>query len=213
MQHLTKEEAREIIAKACGAQLEANGYELVDALWNRHRRGSTVQLFIHREGGATIGDCQKAHKMAQPLLQAEGILDERGSLEVASPGLDRPLRTPADFRRAAGHAVSLRRRKAKNPDEEENVRGIVQLVNEKYLALEDEKGKLVLTELEHIIVGKYDLAFQQREIEITNPYYGKFDELVAAVLRPVKPQSAKMTPKQRKAAKKAARKNAKKTRR
>ncbi len=157
MRHLTKEEAREIIAKACGAQLEANGYELVDALWNRHRRGSTVQLFIHREGGATIGDCQKAHKMAQPLLQMEGILDERGSLEVATPGLDRPLRSPSDFRRAVGYAVILRRRKPDSPDEEERLKGVVESVDENVLTLSDANGQLISTAMEAVIVGKFDI--------------------------------------------------------
>ena len=157
MQHLTKEEAREIIVKACGAQLEANGYELVDALWNRHRRGSTVQLFIHREGGATIGDCQEAHKMARPLLQMEGILDERGSLEVATPGLDRPLRSASDFRRAVGYAVILRRRKADNPDKEERVKGVVKSVDENALTLLDGNDQPISTAMEAVIVGKYDI--------------------------------------------------------
>lgn len=157
MQHLTKEEAREIIVKACGAQLEASGYELVDALWNRHRRGSTVQLFIHREGGATIGDCQKAHKMARPLLQMEGILDERGSLEVATPGLDRPLRSASDFRRAVGYAVILRRRKADNPDKEERVKGVVKSVDENALTLLDGNDQPISTAMEAVIVGKYDI--------------------------------------------------------
>lgn len=157
MQHLTKEEAREIIVKACGPQLEANGYELVDALWNRHRRGSTVQLFIHREGGATIGDCQKAHKMARPLLQMEGILDERGSLEVATPGLDRPLRSASDFRRAVGYAVILRRRKADSPDKEERVKGVVESVDENALTLLDGNGQHISTAMEAVIVGKYDI--------------------------------------------------------
>ena len=157
MQHLTKEEAREIIAQACGPQLEASGYELVDALWNRHRRGSTVQLFIHREGGATIGDCQKAHKMTLPLLQAEGILDERGSLEVSTPGLDRPLRSASDFRRAVGYAVILRRRKADNPDEEERVKGVVESVDENALTLLDGNGQRISTAMEAVIVGKFDI--------------------------------------------------------
>ena len=157
MKHMTKEEAREIIAQACGPQLEASGYELVDALWNRHRRGSTVQLFIHREGGATIGDCQRAHKMAQPLLQAEGILDERGSLEVATPGLDRPLRTPADFRRAIGYQVVLRRRKADNPDKEERLIGKVESVDNDLLTLVDGNNTAFTTEMAAVIVGKYDI--------------------------------------------------------
>ena len=154
---MSKEEARETIAQACREQLEAWGYELVDAHWNRHRGGSTVQLVIHREGGATSGDCRTVYKRALPLLQAEGILDENGSLAVSTPGLDRPLRTGADFRRALGYKVVLRRRSAARPGAEERIIGKVEAVEDDSVTIAEKSGDLISTALADVIQGKFDI--------------------------------------------------------
>ena len=87
------------------------GYELVDA---EKSAGGLLRVFIdHPEaeaGGAaprfiTLDDCEKVTRQLQHVLEVEGCVYAR--LEVSSPGLDRPLKTTADYRRFAGEQVDL----------------------------------------------------------------------------------------------------------
>lgn len=84
------------------------GYDLVDV--ERSARG-LLRVFIDRlpsdAGGEfiTVDDCEKVTRQLQHVLEVEGCAYER--LEVSSPGLDRPLKKPADYARFAGEQVEL----------------------------------------------------------------------------------------------------------
>ena len=53
-------------------------------------------------GGVTLDDCAEVSRDASAVLDVEDIIPHHYNLEVSSPGLDRPLRTPAEFARFAG---------------------------------------------------------------------------------------------------------------
>jgi ribosome maturation factor RimP len=84
------------------------GYELVDAQVSN--RGRFVRIFMDKPGGITVEDCAAVSRHLTRLFEVEGIDYDR--LEVSSPGMDRPLRRPADFARFAGHKVDVRMRLA-----------------------------------------------------------------------------------------------------
>lgn len=88
------------------------GYELVDV--ERAPRG-LLRVFIDRVPGrsyptgggefVTVDDCEAVTRQLQYALEVDGV--DYARLEVSSPGLDRPLKTPADYERFLGQAVSL----------------------------------------------------------------------------------------------------------
>jgi len=84
------------------------GFELVDAQVSN--RGRFVRIFMDKPGGITVDDCATVSRHLSHLLEVEGIDYDR--LEVSSPGMDRPLRRPADFARFAGRKVDVRMRLA-----------------------------------------------------------------------------------------------------
>jgi ribosome maturation factor RimP len=88
--------------------LAGMGYELVDAQVSN--RGRFLRIFMDKPGGITVDDCAAVSRHLAHLLEVEGIDYDR--LEVSSPGLDRPLRKPADFARFAGQRVDVRMRLA-----------------------------------------------------------------------------------------------------
>jgi ribosome maturation factor RimP len=88
--------------------LAGMGYELVDTQVSN--RGRFVRVFMDKPGGITVDDCATVSRHLTHLLEVEGIDYDR--LEVSSPGLDRPLRKPADFARFAGQRVDVRMRLA-----------------------------------------------------------------------------------------------------
>jgi len=67
-----------------------------------------LRLFIDRPEGITIDDCVAVSNHLTRLFMVENIDYER--LEVSSPGLDRPLKKPADFERFAGETVKVKLR-------------------------------------------------------------------------------------------------------
>jgi len=84
------------------------GYDLVDT--ERSARG-LLRVFIDRVANdpagefVTVDDCEKVTRQLQHVLEVEGCAYER--LEVSSPGLDRPLKKPADYARFAGETIEL----------------------------------------------------------------------------------------------------------
>jgi ribosome maturation factor RimP len=100
------ERLRDLLAPA----LEKLGYELIQVEQVATRR-PVLRLYIDRlgedGGGVTLDDCQKVSEYASGLLDVEDPLPGAYSLEVSSPGLDRPLKRPADYERFAGHEVNI----------------------------------------------------------------------------------------------------------
>jgi len=85
-----------------------DGYDLVEVEWLREGGGWTLRLYIDREGGVGIDDCQAVSRTVEPILDVEDLIEQAYSLEVSSPGVDRPLRRPADFERFAGERVRVK---------------------------------------------------------------------------------------------------------
>lgn len=88
--------------------LAGMGYELVDLQVSN--RGRFLRVFMDKPGGITVDDCAAVSRQVSRVLEVEGIDYDR--LEVSSPGLDRPLRKPADFARFAGQRIDVRMRLA-----------------------------------------------------------------------------------------------------
>jgi len=97
--------------EAIAGTVSGLGYELVDV--ERAQRG-LLRITIDRIPGhayavpgdfITVDDCEQVTRQLQYALEVEGL--EYARLEVSSPGLDRPLRTEADFERFAGLAVHV----------------------------------------------------------------------------------------------------------
>lgn len=84
------------------------GFELVDMQVSS--RGRFLRIFMDKPGGITVDDCAAVSRHLSRVLEVEGIDYDR--LEISSPGLDRPLRKPADFARFAGQRVDVRMRLA-----------------------------------------------------------------------------------------------------
>jgi len=88
--------------------LERDGYELVEVEWVRGGGRWILRLYIDREGGIGIEDCQTVSRTVEPILDVEDFIEPAYDLEVSSPGVDRPLRKPADFDRFAGQRAHVK---------------------------------------------------------------------------------------------------------
>ena len=86
----------------------AEGMELVEVEWTHERDGWVLRLFIDKAGGVNLDDCSLISHAMDPSLDVEDFIPHAYHLEVSSPGLNRPLRTPEHFLRAMGKKVKVK---------------------------------------------------------------------------------------------------------
>jgi ribosome maturation factor RimP len=96
------------LASLLDRTLAGLGYELVDVETAGGRGGVLLRVFIDRQGGITVDDCATVSNHLTRVLAVEGV--DYGRLEVSSPGLDRPLKHPRDFRRFEGERAQVKMR-------------------------------------------------------------------------------------------------------
>ena len=92
------------LVAALSPLLEARGLDLVDV----ELHGSELTVFVDREGGVDLDTLGEATRAVSAVLDEIDPLPGRYTLAVSSPGLERRLRTPAQFLRAVGEAVTVR---------------------------------------------------------------------------------------------------------
>lgn len=91
------------------AELDVLGYDLVELRRGGTGRRPLLDVRIDRRDGSkiTIDDCANASRALEPKLDASGLVGTTYVLEVSSPGVERPLRTAADWRRFAGRTAKV----------------------------------------------------------------------------------------------------------
>ena len=77
--------------------VEANGCSLWDVEYVREGSERYLRLYIDKEGGVDIDDCEKVHRAVDPVLDQEDPIAESYHFEVCSAGLERTLKRPGDF--------------------------------------------------------------------------------------------------------------------
>lgn len=89
------------------------------------RDGGTVQVMIDRaDTDVSVEDCADVSRALSPLLDAHDPMPGRYTLEVSSPGIDRPLVRPSDFEEWAGHEAKLQLREG--VDGRKRFRGVIE---------------------------------------------------------------------------------------
>lgn len=132
------------------------GYELVDL--EMSPRARVLRIFIdkpEKERGIDIDDCVAVSNQLSRVLTVENIDYDR--LEVSSPGLDRPLKKPADYERFAGSEVHLKLRVPFNG--RRNFNGVLQGLQDGKvrIALESGEAELDLGNIERArLVPRFD---------------------------------------------------------
>jgi ribosome maturation factor RimP len=84
------------------------GLELVEIEYKPEGRQMILRVFIDKEGGVTLDDCAAVSKEFSALLDVEDIIQGKFTLEVSSPGLNRPLKSLSDYERYNGKLVKIK---------------------------------------------------------------------------------------------------------
>lgn len=100
-------ELKELITKYAQEISETEGVEIVDLEIHPGGKGLVVTVFLDKEGGVTIRDCETFSRSLEAILDVEDPIKGSYILEVSSPGLDRPLKDKKDFLRNLGRNIKI----------------------------------------------------------------------------------------------------------
>jgi ribosome maturation factor RimP len=130
--------------------------KLVDVEYIKAGKVWTLRVFIDKKQGVTVLDCQKLSREIEDLIEVHELISDPYTLEVSSPGLDRPLKKEADFLRNKDKQIQLN---TYAPIEgRKNFSGIVLDVNDKILFLKN-KDNCIELELANIAQAKLVIEF------------------------------------------------------
>jgi len=112
----------------------ALGYELVGAEYLSQGRHSLLRIYIDSEDGITLEDCERVSHQVSGILDVEDAIQGHYSLEVSSPGLDRPLFTLDHFKRFIGKQAKIKL--AAPIDGRRKFNGVIRAVGDNQVVLE-----------------------------------------------------------------------------
>ena len=118
------------ITALCEKLAQKMGYELCDAAMEKEPTGRYLRIYIDKEGGITLDDCEKYHRAVQPSLESF----DYDFLEVCSPGIDRPLKTKRDIEKSLGMLVEARLYKP--VEGRKSVQGLLREMDENHVLLQ-----------------------------------------------------------------------------
>ena len=141
--------AAEQIAELIAPTVEALGLELWGIELQQQGKYSLLRIYIeNREDGVSIEDCEKVSRQVSALLDVEDPISGEYTLEVSSPGMDRPLFTAEQFGLYVGETVNIRLRTAMQ--RRRKFKGVIERVNEGVvdLLVDGESVAIQLTDLD-----------------------------------------------------------------
>ncbi len=136
--------------------LADNNIELVDVEYKVEMGRRVLRLFIDKEGGITLGDCERVSREVSAILDVKDIMPHTYSLEVSSPGLDRPLVKKDDFVRYKNKKARI---KTKTPIQgRRNFSIVIEGVKDEYVVVRDSENRILEIPIENIEKARLEIS-------------------------------------------------------
>jgi ribosome maturation factor RimP len=157
-------EPLELVRSIAERVARSHGLEVWDIVSRRETQGLVVRVFIDRPGPAatpeesvSIEDCERVNREISTILDVEDPLPAAYTLEVSSPGLDRPLRGADDYRRFAGRLAKIVVSEA--VDNQKAFEGRLRGVEDNAVLLEGPRGRMHRLPMRLITRGRLEVEF------------------------------------------------------
>lgn len=111
---------------------QGRGLEVYDLTYG----GGVLRIIVDKPGGVSLDEIADASKVASRLLDDHDVVSGRYTLEMSSPGLERPLRRPEHFARAVGEAISVKL--GPHVEGERRIQGVMTACGEHGIAVESD---------------------------------------------------------------------------
>ena len=104
----------EQVAQFAKPIVEEKGCTLWDVEYVREGSERFLRLYIDKDGGVDINDCEAVHRAVDPILDEKDPIAESYHFEVCSAGLERALKRPSDFAQFMGSAITVKLYRPRN---------------------------------------------------------------------------------------------------
>ena len=153
---MTKASIVESIIELIEPVIQEESLELVDVEYKKLGKTWTLRVYIDKDQGITVDDCQKISRQIEDMIEIEDLIANQFVLEVSSPGLDRPLKKEKDFLKYQGKRVEV---KTFAPIENRrNFKGVIGGCQEHILHLNLENGPVKIP-LDNITQARLIIEF------------------------------------------------------
>jgi ribosome maturation factor RimP len=152
-----REEIIQRVAEIARPILDSLGLELVEVGYSSGGQKGLLRVFIDKGEGVTLEDCEKVSQYLGHALDVEDPIPNAYTLEVSSPGLDRPLKRPEDFARSVGKLVRI---KTLRPIEfDYTFIGRLTAVGESSIEIMMDNGKVLMIPYGEIAAARLEVEF------------------------------------------------------
>ncbi|ACX52759.1 protein of unknown function DUF150 [Ammonifex degensii KC4] len=156
----TGEKVVEVVSRLAEPLAERLGLELVDVEYKKEGGRWVLRVFIDKPSGVTLDDCEALSEALGEALDVEDPIPHSYSLEVSSPGVERPLKKPAHFQRFVGREVRV---STLAPVEgQRRFTGVLLAADEEGIRLETDGKEL---DLPYRLIAKANLVFRWEDLE------------------------------------------------
>ena len=104
----------DLVAEFARPIVEAHGCELWDVEYVREGSDYFLRLYLDKEGGVNIDDCEAVSRAVDPILDEKDPIPGSYHFEVCSAGLERVLKRPSDFQRFLGSPITVKLYRPRN---------------------------------------------------------------------------------------------------
>lgn len=126
------------------------GLHVLEVTYEKRFDGMNLTVVIDKEGGVTIDDCETMHNAISDPLDELDPIENSYTLNVSSPGLDRPLKLDWDYKRNLGKKISVKLYKPM--DGKKTFQGVLRSYDENSFVLDTGKQQLTFVKKETALV-------------------------------------------------------------
>jgi len=131
--------------------------ELVDLEFVKEGANWYLRVYIDKEGGVDIDDCEGVSRALEAKLDTADPIEQAYILEVSSPGIDRPLKKEADFVKYRGEIIDIKLYKAM--DGQKQYQGKLLGLENGVISIEDDKNKVISFEQKDVAGARLAVIF------------------------------------------------------
>lgn len=151
---MKKNEIESLAMKISEPIIEDLKMDLVDVEYIKEGPNMYLRLYIDKDGGVNLDDCQNVSQRISEVLDEKDPISENYFLEVSSPGIDRPLKNDKDLKRSIGKDIEINLYKA--IEEKKRLTGRLLNYDDQNIYIEDEDSEEKT--IERTIISKINLA-------------------------------------------------------
>lgn len=134
-----------------------NNFELVDIEYVKEADRFYLRIYIDKEGGITVDDCEIISRALEEKLDAKDFIKDSYILEVSSPGLGRPLKKEKDFERSIGKEVEIKLYRTIN--RQKDFEGVLKSYTAEHITIETDDEEEMVFERKDIALIRLSFDF------------------------------------------------------